>query len=108
MGARMVRNLRFVLQQAAPFASDPVAAKLIALKPGMDAGEWRDSNDGLAGGRIPYDVNAVLVPAALDSAAALQASGLLRPYLSASDAPAFAGARAVADVWRAKARRCST
>ena len=103
MGARMVRNLRFVLQQAAPFASDPVAAKLIALKPGMDAGEWRDSNDGLAGGRIPYDVNAVLVPAALDSAAALQASGLLRPYLSASDAPAFAGARAVADIWRAKA-----
>ncbi|APX66007.1 hypothetical protein V3I01_06325 [Sphingomonas sp. gentR] len=103
MGARMVRNLRFVLRQAQPFARDPVPAKLIALKPGMDAGEWRDSNDGLAGGRIPYDVNAVLVPAALDSAAALAASGLLRPYLSASDAKAFGGARAVADIWRAKA-----
>ncbi|MET3723862.1 hypothetical protein [Sphingomonas trueperi] len=103
MGARLVRNLRFVLQQAAPFARDPVAAHLIALKPGMDAGEWRDSNDGLAGGRLPYDVNAVLVPAALDSAAALQASGLLRPYLAAGDPAAFARARAVADVWRAKA-----
>lgn len=103
MGARMVRNLRFVLRQAQPFAREPVPAKLIALKPGMDAGEWRDSNDGLAGGRIPYDVNAVLVPAALDSAAALAASGLLRPYLSASDARAFGGARAVADIWRAKA-----
>jgi len=103
MGARMVRNLRFVLRQAQPFARNPVPAKLIALKPGMDAGEWRDSNDGLAGGRIPYDVNAVLVPAALDSAAALAASGLLRPYLAASDAKAFGGARAVADIWRAKA-----
>ena len=103
MGARMVRNLRFVLRQAQPFARDPVPAKLIALKPGMDAGEWRDSNDGLAGGRIPYDVNAVLVPAALDSAAALAASGLLRPYLAASDARGFGGARAVADIWRAKA-----
>jgi glycogen debranching enzyme len=103
VGARMVRNLRFVLQQAAPFARDPRAAHLIALKPGMDAGEWRDSNDGLAGGRLPYDVNAVLVPAALDSAAALQASGLLRPYLTARDTAAFAQARAVADIWRAKA-----
>lgn len=103
LGARMVRNLRFVLRQAQPFARDPVPARLIALKPGMDAGEWRDSNDGLAGGRIPYDVNAVLVPAALDAAAALEASGLLRPYLADADAQAFAGARAVADIWRAKA-----
>nr|WP_240456300.1 hypothetical protein [Sphingomonas yabuuchiae] len=103
MGARMVRNLCFVLRQAQPFARNPVPAKLIALKPGMDAGEWRDSNDGLAGGRIPYDVNAVLVPAALDSAAALAASGLLRPYLSASDAKAFGAARAVAEIWRTKA-----
>lgn len=103
MGARMVRNLRFVLQQAAPFARDPVAPHLIALKPGMDAGEWRDSNDGLAGGRLPYDVNAVLVPAALDSAAALWASGLLRPYLTARDTAAFAQARAVASIWRTKA-----
>lgn len=103
LGARMVRNLRFVLRQAQPFARDPVTATLIALKPGMDAGEWRDSNDGLAGGRIPYDVNAVLVPAALDSAAALEASGLLKPYLAAADAGLFAEARGVADVWRAKA-----
>lgn len=103
MGARIVRNLRFVLQQAAPFARDPVAAHLVALKPGMDAGEWRDSNDGLAGGRLPYDVNAVLVPAALEAAAALEASGLLRPYLAADDTAVFARARAIADTWRAKA-----
>lgn len=103
LGAHMVRNLRFVLARAAPFARDPVAARLIALKPGMDAGEWRDSNDGLAGGRIPYDVNAVLVPAALDAAVALQGSGLLRPYLSAGDAAGFAAAPAIAAAWRAKA-----
>ena len=102
-GARLVRNLRFVLAKAAPFARDPAPARLIALKPGMDAGEWRDSNDGLAGGRIPYDVNAVLVPAALDAAVALQASGLLRPYLAAGDAAPFAQAARIAAAWRAQA-----
>ncbi len=74
----------------------------------MDAGEWRDSNDGLAGGRIPYDVNAVLVPAALDSAAALEASGLLKPYLAAA-MPGFWPRR---EAWPMsggpRRRRCST
>ncbi|KAK0329775.1 hypothetical protein LTR94_035395, partial [Friedmanniomyces endolithicus] len=92
----MVRNLRFVLRQATPFAREPVAAHLIALKPGMDAGEWRDSNDGLAGGRIPYDVNAVFVPAALEAAARLLRAGLLDRYLTAEDRAALAEAEAMA------------
>lgn len=103
LGARLVRNLRFVLRQAAPFARDPVAARLIALKPGLDVGEWRDSNAGLGGGRIPYDVNAVLVPAALDAAAALQGSGLLRPYLAAGDRAILSDAARLAETWRTKA-----
>lgn len=48
---------------------------LIHLKEGEIVGEWRDSTYGIGGGRIPYDVNAALVPAALRSIAALSAAG---------------------------------
>jgi hypothetical protein len=102
-GADLVRNLRFVLQAAAKFADDPRASNLIALKPGSDAGQWRDSNDGLGGGRFPYDVNAVFVPAALEATARFFAGGLLDPYLSATDRAAFARAETMAKVWRAQA-----
>jgi hypothetical protein len=44
-GIDLVANLRFVLQATARFAADPRAPNLIALKPGFDAGQWRDSND---------------------------------------------------------------
>lgn len=48
---------------------------LIHLKEGEVVGEWRDSTYGIGGGRIPYDVNAALVPAALRCIAALSAAG---------------------------------
>jgi hypothetical protein len=76
---------------------------LIGLKEGHSAGEWRDSGDGLGGGRYPYDVNAVLVPAALDAAAQLYSSRLLDPYLGAADRSLLARAAALARVWHAKA-----
>ncbi len=103
LGADLVRNLKFVLDAAKPFAEDPRAANLIELKAGISVGEWRDSNDGLAGGRFPYDVNAVFVPAALDAAGRFLAGGLLDPYLAAADRAEFARAAAMAKVWRAKA-----
>src|SRR2546421_11390391 len=84
-GAALVANLRFVLQSASAFAADPARAHLIGLKPGFSVGEWRDSEDGIGRGRYPYDVNAVLVPAALEAAAQLTDSGLLSPYLNAAD-----------------------
>jgi hypothetical protein len=102
-GAALVRNLRLVLASAAAFARDPSSANLITLKPGYSVGEWRDSEHGLGGGRYPYDVNAVLVPAALTAAAELGASGLLAPYLEKRDRALFAGAARVAEVWRARA-----
>lgn len=46
---------------------------LVQLDPGRDAGNWRDSTIGLGGGRAPLDVNAFLVPAAMDSFARLLA-----------------------------------
>jgi len=102
-GAALVANLRFVLQSASAFAADPSRAHLIGLKPGFSVGEWRDSEDGIGRGRYPYDVDAVLVPAALEAAAQLSDSGLLSPYLSAADRALFAGASQMASVWRAKA-----
>jgi hypothetical protein len=44
---------------------------MIHLKPGADTGNWRDSVYGLGGGRIPFDVNVGLAPAALRSIASL-------------------------------------
>lgn len=102
-GAALVRNLRLVLTSAAAFGEDPARARLIGLKPGYPVGEWRDSERGLGGGRYPYDVNAVLVPAALTAAARLEESGLLAPYLKTSDRALFAHAAHLAQIWRARA-----
>src|SRR3984957_12632458 len=102
-GADLVSNLRFVLQAAERFAQDPRPQNLIALKPGFTAGQWRDSNDGLGGGRLPYDVNAVFVPAALDAAGRLYASGVLDAYLEPKDRETFSHAESMARIWRAKA-----
>ena len=102
-GAALVRNLRYVVQGAQAFAQAPGVAHLIGLKPGQIVGDWRDSGTGLGGGRYPYDVNAVLVPAALAAAARLAGSGLLSPYLTTSDRTLFAGAARMAQVWREQA-----
>jgi hypothetical protein len=103
LGVDLVANFKFVLQATARFADDPRAPNLIALRPGFDAGQWRDSNDGLGGGRFPYDVNAVFVPAALEAAARFFSSGLLNSYLAPADRDLFARADAMAAVWRMKA-----
>jgi hypothetical protein len=102
-GAALVNNLRYVAQSAEAFAKAPGVAHLIGLKPGETVGDWRDSGTGLGGGHYPYDVNAVLVPAALDAVARLTGSGLLSPYLSASDRALFADAAQMAKVWRERA-----
>ncbi|MET3667500.1 hypothetical protein [Caulobacter sp. 1776] len=102
-GAMLVSNLRFVLHQSRGFADAPAASTLIAIKPGRTTGEWRDSNEGLGGGVYPYDVNAVLVPAALEAADRLFRAGLLDSYLSVEDRVLFGDAGRMAGVWRAKA-----
>ncbi|MGE0438064.1 MAG: hypothetical protein AB7G76_14220 [Steroidobacteraceae bacterium] len=102
-GDRLLRNLRLVMERAAPFAADPRRSNLVALLPGRAVGEWRDSHDGLGGGRYPFDVNAALVPAAVAAAARLRDSGLLTPYLAAADRARLSGAARAAAVWREKA-----
>jgi hypothetical protein len=103
LGADLVSNFKFALKAAARFADDPRAPNLIALKPGFDAGQWRDSNDGLGGGRFPYDVNAVFAPATLEAAGRFFESGLLDSYLDSTDRELFSHAKAMAGTWRAKA-----
>lgn len=100
--ALLLRNLRFVIAAARPFAQAPGWQNMIALKPGRENGQWRDSNEGLGGGRYAYDVNAVLVPAALDAAARLSASGLLGD-ISAEDRAMLGEAESMAQIWREKA-----
>ncbi|WP_063669973.1 hypothetical protein [Dyella thiooxydans] len=102
-GDALMRNLRYIAAHTQAFAADPVAANLVSLKPGVPVGDWRDSNDGLGGGRYAYDVNAILIPAALDAASALYRSGLLTPYASKQDQAMLAGLAHAAKVWREKA-----
>ncbi|PNS14725.1 hypothetical protein CAC42_1747 [Sphaceloma murrayae] len=68
-------NAALIMNLTAPFASSPTRENLLRLKEGEVVGEWRDSTYGLGGGRIPYDVNTALVPAALRAIAALTRAG---------------------------------
>jgi hypothetical protein len=103
MGDRLVRNLLWVVNRTARFAREPTITHLVGLKSGTTAGDWRDSPDGLGGGRYPYDVNAVLVPAALRSITAMVASGMLDPYLSESNRHSLEAANTQLAVWLSKA-----
>ncbi|KPI38012.1 uncharacterized protein AB675_3125 [Cyphellophora attinorum] len=58
-------NADKILRITAPFANNQTQGNLISLKSSEIVGEWRDSTYGLGGGRIPFDVNTALVPAAL-------------------------------------------
>ncbi|PHH92628.1 hypothetical protein CDD83_6555 [Cordyceps sp. RAO-2017] len=65
---------RRIMRITAAFAENPTVANLIRLNDGLPVGQWRDSSYGLAGGRIPFDVNCALVPAALYAIASLAAT----------------------------------
>lgn len=49
---------------------------LLHLKEDQIVGQWRDSTFGIGGGRIPYDVNTALIPAALRGIASLARAGV--------------------------------
>ena len=73
-----------IMASTAAFAQPggQIKSNLIHLKEGEIVGEWRDSTYGLGGGRLPYDVNCALVPAALRSIAALSAAGFFPSHPS--------------------------
>ena len=73
----VLSNLDFVYRSAHKFAENGKSKDLVALKKGIPVGDWRDSDNGLGGGRYSYNVNAVLVPAALEATQRLLESGLV-------------------------------
>ncbi|KAK4552476.1 hypothetical protein LTR86_010319 [Recurvomyces mirabilis] len=75
-------NAEKIMNTSAAFAAagGQTQDNLIHLKEDQVVGEWRDSTYGIGGGRIPYDVNSALVPAALRSIATLSASGFFPGY----------------------------
>ncbi|KAL2070164.1 hypothetical protein VTL71DRAFT_13190 [Oculimacula yallundae] len=68
-----------IVTTSAPFATlgNQTIANLIHLKQNEIVGEWRDSTYGIGGGKIPFDVNTALVPAALRSISKLTRAGIL-------------------------------
>ena len=58
-------NAQKIMNETAAFAQNQAVGNLIHLKSSEIVGQWRDSTYGLGGGRIPFDVNTALVPAAL-------------------------------------------
>ncbi|KAF2403554.1 glycogen debranching enzyme [Trichodelitschia bisporula] len=70
-------NAEKIMNTSVAFAADggQVKGNLIHLKKGQIVGQWRDSTYGIGGGRVPYDVNTALVPAALRSISALSNAG---------------------------------
>jgi hypothetical protein len=102
-GQALIRNLRLLASSASRFSTDPRYDHLISLKSGRNTGEWRDSEDGIGGGRYPYDVNAVLVPAALEATGRLLASGLLDSFVGPEDRKLLGNTSAAARIWRERA-----
>jgi hypothetical protein len=104
-GAALRKNLAYVVQQAAPYAREPVATNLVSFKRDDDGwwhpGSWRDSRVGYAGGRFAFDVNVVWVPAAL------RAIGAIDSALRAMGEPGIDAATEIAhaaEAWRGTGR----
>jgi hypothetical protein len=98
-GDALVRNLLYVAASSEAFARQPVYANLIGLKPGSQVGQWRDSNAGIGGGRYPYDVNVVWVPAALRAIGRFLDAGLLDAYATPAQRARLRAAAAQAGAW---------
>jgi len=60
-----LRNAQKIVNSTAPFVDNQTVDNLLHLKKGEVVGQWRDSTYGLGNGRIPFDVNCALAPAAL-------------------------------------------
>ena len=89
-------TLKLVLDRARPFADDTgqpamKKLKLVSLKNTVPVGQWRDSDLGIAFGRYAFDVNAGLVPGALEAAVAL--------YTRLGDTAKSAEAQNMLDAW---------
>jgi hypothetical protein len=99
----LARNLVWLTERTTAFRENPRFENLVGNKAGRTTGQWRDSDRGLGGGRYAYDVNAALVPAALEATARLAESGLLDAGIDARQRRVLTRARAQARVWTERA-----
>ncbi|PTB70187.1 hypothetical protein BBK36DRAFT_1164743 [Trichoderma citrinoviride] len=90
-----------IMNLTAAFEHNQTVDNLIALKPDQIVGQWRDSTYGLANGRIPFDVNCALAPAALYAISSLAAMPGVYPNNSFTRNWATEAARR-AKVWEDK------
>lgn len=100
-GDRLIENFNFVISETTEYAANPEVGNLIKLRGDLDVGEWRDSNEGLGFGKIPYNVNSIFVPASLSAIARLYSSGLLTDYIG--DDQSLKLAKNISKVWQEKA-----
>ena len=56
----ILKNINFVLKEAS-------VQELVEIRKGINVGDWRDSQDGLAYGRYAFSVNAAMIPSAIIS-----------------------------------------
>ncbi|KAK5046538.1 hypothetical protein LTR84_008341 [Exophiala bonariae] len=72
-GDLLITLARKIMNETADFAAPggQTRENLIHLREGHETGVWRDSTYGIGGGRIPFDVNVALAPAALRSISSL-------------------------------------
>ncbi|KAJ5106667.1 hypothetical protein N7456_003342 [Penicillium angulare] len=77
-GQLALANAERIIRLAEPFTKNQTRENLIHLKEGQVVGQWRDSEYGIGGGRIPFDVNTALVPAALRSISQLAKKGIFK------------------------------
>ncbi|UAA38710.1 hypothetical protein KIH87_18935 [Paraneptunicella aestuarii] len=77
LGDLLSLNLSYAVNAAEAFYQQPDLLHLIGLPDGHYDGNWRDSEEGLGGAKYPFDVNAILMPAALEAGAQLLEKGLL-------------------------------
>jgi len=94
----LMSNFIFVLQKTFPFAQNSVIQNLVSFKPDFNIGDWRDSENGLGGGRYSYSVNVGLIPAALEAIQKLYHSGILQH----EDVELLKDINSIAQVWREK------
>ncbi|EXJ86168.1 hypothetical protein A1O1_06538 [Capronia coronata CBS 617.96] len=93
-------NAQRIMNITAPFALNQSSANLIHLKPEDIVGQWRDSTYGLGGGRIPFDVNTALVPAALRAIGQLARTPGVYPHNTRVNTTSWAtSADSRAQVW---------
>ncbi|KAL7816057.1 hypothetical protein V8C44DRAFT_308091 [Trichoderma aethiopicum] len=90
-----------IMNLTAAFEHNQTVDNLIALKPDQVVGQWRDSTYGLANGRIPFDVNCALAPAALYAISSLASMSGVYPNNSVTRDWATAAAGR-AKVWEDK------